>query len=131
VSKLLRSPLLVTLCLLPLGWAYAAGSSQGTLDLRVPDLRNSPLLEQLGATADSQETDAISVIDTSARAEDTSDVHVSRTGIGSVYWAARHPAEAWRVVAPVNPDSGSLLFEDGRVKCSTFTAPAGRHPTCP
>ena len=27
--------------------------------------------------------------------------HVSNNGIGSVYWAARHPSQAWRVLLPV------------------------------
>ena len=28
-------------------------------------------------------------------------LHVSNAGIGSLYWAARHPSEAWRVLLPV------------------------------
>jgi hypothetical protein len=29
-----------------------------------------------------------------------SDVHVSQTGLGSLYWALRHPAGAWRILLP-------------------------------
>jgi hypothetical protein len=53
------------------------------------------------------------------------------TGIGSVYWATRHPADVWRVVAPITPDSGSTLSEDIRVKCATFTAATGGQSACP
>jgi hypothetical protein len=129
VSGFLRSPLLI--CLLPLGWVYAgAGSSKTSLDLRTPDL-HMPVLESATSDADSQEVEDISVIDASAPAEETPDLHVSRTGIGSVYWAVRHPAEAWRVVIPVTPDSDSSLSEDIRVKCARFeAAPSGRSD-CP
>ena len=129
VSGFLRSPLLI--CLLPLGWVYAgAGSSKTSIDLRTPDL-HVPVLEPATSAVDSQEFEDISVIDASAPAEDTSDLHVSRTGIGSVYWAARHPAEAWRVVVPVTPDSESSLSEDIRVKCATFESGASGRSACP
>ena len=32
-----------------------------------------------------------------------SHVHLSRAGVGSLYWAAHHPAEAWRVLLPIQP----------------------------
>jgi hypothetical protein len=32
-----------------------------------------------------------------------SKVHISCRGIGSVFWAARNPAQAWRVLAPIQP----------------------------
>jgi len=129
VSKFLRSPLLI--CLLPLGWVFAgAGSSKTGLDLRTPDI-HMPVLESATSDADSQEVEDISVIDASAPAAETSDLHVSRTGIGSVYWAARHPAEAWRVVVPITLDSESSLSEDIRVKCATFESAASGRSACP
>jgi hypothetical protein len=128
VSGFLRSPLLI--CLLPLGWVYAgAGSSKTSLDLRMPVL-HVPVLERATSDADSQEFEDISVIDASAP-EEISDLHVSRTGIGSVYWAARHPAEAWRVVVPITPDSESSLSEDIKVECATFEAAASGRSACP
>lgn len=36
-----------------------------------------------------------------AMARSPGDVRVSNTGIGSLYWAARHPNQAWRVLLPV------------------------------
>jgi hypothetical protein len=129
VSGFLRSPLLI--CLLPLGWVYAGtGSSKTSLDLRAPDL-HMPVSESATFDSDSQEVEDISVIDASAPAEESSDLHVAHTGIGSVYWAVRHPAEAWRVVVPITPDSESSLSEDIRVKCATFEAAASSRSACP
>jgi hypothetical protein len=39
--------------------------------------------------------------------EENSDTQVPPAGIGSLYWAARHPSQAWRVVLPVMPNAES------------------------
>lgn len=36
--------------------------------------------------------------------------HLRSTGVGSLYWAARHPSQAWRVVLPIR--SGEKRWED-------------------
>jgi hypothetical protein len=36
-----------------------------------------------------------------AMAQLPGDVRISNTGVGSLYWAARHPSQAWRVLLPV------------------------------
>jgi hypothetical protein len=107
--------LLITACFLPVDVAYVdthathptraivtAAAREG-LDLRVPDLRSIPGLDQITASAGSEEPEDITVIETSRPAEAASDVHVSRSGIGSLYWAFHHPANAWRAVAPITP----------------------------
>lgn len=33
--------------------------------------------------------------------EDAPDVHLSRSGLGSLYWAAQHPQLAWMVLLPI------------------------------
>jgi hypothetical protein len=33
--------------------------------------------------------------------DEPSNTRLSRTGLGSLYWAARHPAQAWRVLLPI------------------------------
>lgn len=37
--------------------------------------------------------------------EEPSNTRFSRTGLGSLYWAARHPAQAWRVLLPIQDGS--------------------------
>jgi hypothetical protein len=117
MNRLLRVSLLITAWLLPVGMVYAdAAASNATLDLRMPDLRSIPTLDQITASAGSEEPKGVSVSGAPLRAEGTSDLHVSRTGIGSLYWGFRHPGELRRVVLPITPDDGSTLSEDMRVK---------------
>ena len=43
--------------------------------------------------------------------------HVSRTGLGAFFWAARHPAHAWTIVTPVRQDSPALAVARRRAQC--------------
>jgi hypothetical protein len=95
--------LAATASLLLVGTVYAdADASNATLDLRTPDLQSIPRLDQITAPAGSQEPKDIPVIGAPLPAERGSDLHVSGTGIGSLYWAFRHPAKAWEVVLPIS-----------------------------
>ena len=56
----------------------------------------------LSVRVDSPETPTATVVITPAPGEE-SRVHLSRAGVGSLYWAAHHPTEAWRVLLPIQP----------------------------
>jgi hypothetical protein len=77
----------------------------GDLDLRPPDLRTLPLMESLlpAATipAESDELQAAAVVTAGVPLDETSNTDLSLVGIGSLYWAAHHPTEAWRVLTPI------------------------------
>jgi hypothetical protein len=60
----------------------------------MPDLRKIAMLERVTSSADSREVWDLSVVDAAAPTEGASNLHSSRIGIGSVYWAVRHLAEA-------------------------------------
>jgi len=61
--------------------------------------------------------------------QETPDTRLSRAGLGSLYWAARHPAEAWRVLTPVQ--QGSVAYADSRARCAIVSnAPRGQ-AACP
>jgi hypothetical protein len=100
-----------------------------TLDLRPPDwptiLALLPPGEALPADAD--ETQAVAIVG----APPEENTHVSRAGIGSIYWAARHPSQSWRALFPIVPRDGSSASEDLRVKCATFARPPGGQASCP
>ena len=49
--------------------------------------------------------------------EAPSDLHVSNAGIGSLYWAARNPSQAWQAVSPVHPDDASGAYADFKARC--------------
>jgi hypothetical protein len=53
-----------------------------------------------GAPTDADDTPALVIVSTTQRPEMQSDIHVPSTGIGSLYWALRHPARAWRILLP-------------------------------
>ena len=77
------------------------------------------------AASDDTQTAAIVI----AVPEETPDTHLSRVGLGSLYWAAHHPAQAWRVLMPVQ--EGSVAYADLRASCALVSnAPSGQ-TACP
>jgi hypothetical protein len=140
----LATLLLTAVCSLATGAAYsttdqsatprrAAAPATGTLDLRPPHLRSmsGQLPPESTFPADAQEMLDVAIVIAPPTPEESSNTHLSRSGIGSIYWAARHPAQAWRVLLPVVPGDGSAAFEDFRAECATFVRwPAGQ-AACP
>ncbi len=140
----LATLLLLAVCALSSGVAYsaadqgttprrAAAPATRTLDLRPPDLRSMSVQLPPEATfpADADEMLDVAIVSAPPTPEESSNTHLSRSGIGSIYWAAGHPAQAWRVLLPVVPGDGSAAFEDLRADCATFIrSPAGQ-ATCP
>lgn len=55
----------------------------------------------LSIRVDSSETQAIRAVTAPPAASELWGVQVSGGGMGSLYWAARHPSRAWRVLLPV------------------------------
>ena len=58
----------------------------------------------LSVHSEPEETDTVSVAADRKPEEKTSRVAVSPYGFGALYWAARHPDKAWRIVLPVESD---------------------------
>jgi hypothetical protein len=56
-------------------------------------------------------------------------MHLSRAGLGSLYWAARHRAQAWRVLLPVQ--KGSVAYDDIRARCAASTSAPSALTACP
>ena len=107
-----------------------------------PDYRCQDVVETmrrdgrvLSVHVDSGETQTVSVVTAAVRPaeepEAKSNLHVSRAGIGSLYWAAHNPAQAWRAVFPVLPGDPTDAYEDIRARCAFVTnQPSGR-AVCP
>ncbi len=77
--------------------------------------------------AAAEDTPTVAVVTTPG--EKPPGTHLSRAGLGSLYWAARHPAEAWRVLMPVQ--EGSVAYADIRARCAMISnAPSGQ-AACP
>jgi hypothetical protein len=108
----------------------AAAPARGALDLRAPDLRSVQWQDLLRATApaDSDEAPAVAVV---AASSEKSNTYLSLAGIGSLYWAARHPARAMESVLPMESGDDSDAYADVRSKCDFIArAPSGR-AACP
>ena len=71
--------------------AIATVPPRRTLDLRPPDLR-SLHVQNL--------QEAVTIAAAPLLLEEEPDTHLSVAGIASLYWAARHPTQAWRVFLP-------------------------------
>lgn len=131
----LATLLLIGVCSQSIGAAYSKDAPSGTvrLDLRPPDLRSMSVQLPPEATfpADADEMLHVAIVSAPPTPEGSSNTHLSRSGIGSIYWAARHPAQAWRVLLPTVPGDGTAAFEDLQAECATFVRSPGGQAACP
>jgi hypothetical protein len=132
LMKKLLPRLLLTACLLPAGMAAAeAADLDATLDLRIPDIQTLNTSNPITIPADSQEETVDIAVVGASLPEGSSNLEVSRAGLGSIYWAARRPAaRAWREVLPITPDEAPIVYEDLRVACA-FARPIADRAACP
>jgi len=71
------------------------------------------------------ETEVVTIAGAPLLPEQKADTHPSLGGIASLYWAARHPAQAWRVFLPIQLD-GDESSADITANCAVFAAvPSG------
>ena len=131
VNKLLQRLFLTATCLLPIGIAAAeAPPTNVTLDLRMPELQSVSPADPITVPEESQDPEDISVVGVSLP-DGTSDLEISRAGLGSLYWAARRPAaRAWRVMLPITPDEAPIVYEHLRVECA-LARPLANQGGCP
>jgi hypothetical protein len=81
---------------------------QDTESLDVADL------QQTDTSSDSDAAEAVTIAAAPLVLEEKPDAQPSLGGFASLYWAARHPAEAWRVFLPIQLD-GSERSPSGDV----------------
>jgi hypothetical protein len=113
--------------------ASAAPPKARTLDLSTPNFFSSQWQERLqGPTLDDVTelpTDSVVVTHTGA---DKWNNHFSPMGIGSLFWAALNPAQAWRIVLPVKPGDEFVGDSDVHaVTCTTSGQVANLVTYCP
>jgi hypothetical protein len=110
VNRSMAAILRIALWSLHLTVGYAAD-----LDLRAPDLRALHV----------DETEAVTIAGAPLLPEQKADTHPSVGGIASLYWAARHPTQAWRVFLPIQLD-GNVTAADITATCAVIaTMPGG------
>jgi hypothetical protein len=89
-----------------------AGARRTTLDLRPPDLQSLHVQTlQPAVTIESGEIAAVAIAVAALRPEESPDIQPPPAGIGSLYWAVRHPLQAWRIVLPIQLDGNDVDIE--------------------
>jgi hypothetical protein len=78
MNKLLPTLLVIFACALPCGVADAADAPPPPDDMQ-----------------------SVAIATVHFPPDERSDTRCPRTGLGSLYWATRHPAQAWRVLLPI------------------------------
>jgi hypothetical protein len=113
--------------------ATATVPVRGILDLRPPDLRSMPWTDSLlaGVPADSDEQPAIAVVTAVLLPDKKSDTSLSLAGVGSLYWAARHPARAWKILLPMQAGDDFGTYVDITTKCAVLPSAPGGRTACP
>jgi hypothetical protein len=81
------------------------------------------------APADSDDTESVAIVTTPLPSEEKSPTHLSVAGLGSLYWAARQPAQAWRVLLPIQPEG--VAYADIRARCAVSTDASRGEAACP
>jgi hypothetical protein len=91
----------------------SGGLPRETLDLRPPDSRSLDVadLAQVDTSAESDAAEALTIAAAPSVLQESPDAQPSVGGLASLYWAARHPAQAWRVFLPIQLDRYDLSLE--------------------
>ena len=80
-----------------------------TLDLRPPDLQSLDAgLQPIGSPSNSDEAEGVTIAAAPFRVEEEPDAQPPPGGIASLYWAARHPTQAWRILLPLQVAADDL-----------------------
>jgi hypothetical protein len=107
------------------------------LDLSMPNFTSPQWQERLqGPTVDREYMPMESVIVT-PKESGNAYVTVAPAGAGSVYWALRHPTEAWRILMPAQPGDEfntereiALAYNDPLSDCPGFPGTPNVRPEC-
>jgi hypothetical protein len=80
------------------------------------------------APTTSDDAPSVSIVTASWQPE-AATPHVSLAGLGSLYWGAAHPAQAWKTLAPLQSDDAA--YADIRASCAASAAALTSAAPCP
>jgi len=109
-----------------------AGPPVRRLDLRLPAQASVLTLgsTETGSPAEGESLEAVSVVVSPTFPVTEADVPDAATGLDALYWAARHPAAAWRVLLPVVPTDEAGSRSERETVCIPLAAPTGESGEC-
>jgi len=143
MNKPIATLLLIAAGSLATGAAYSQDAPSGTarLDLRPPDLQSLQSLQRTDSllAEDSDEQQAVAVVTGSSLPvvtgsslpEERWGTSISLAGIGSLYWAAGHPAQSWRVLLPILPGDEFDAYVAISTRCTVVSSTPGVEDPCP
>ncbi len=93
------------------------------------DLPYATAVPTPGIAPTSDDASSVSIVTAPWQAEETATPHLSLAGLGSLYWAAGHPAQAWKLLVPIR--SGDPTFADIRASCAASATALTTAAPCP
>jgi hypothetical protein len=97
---------MLCVALLPISALAAGPTAQQRLDLKAPNIHEVWTSQQIAAvlahTQDPEQSESIEV--QGYRGHSAPRTPVAWRGIAAPFWAVLHPADAWRIFAPLPPD---------------------------
>jgi hypothetical protein len=108
----------------------SGGQPRRTLDLRPPDLRSLDAADrqQIDTSSDAGDVGALTIAAARLALQEEPDAQPPVGGIASLYWAARHLTQAWRVFLPENP---ARARGDARPEALAEQRDSGENPAPP
>jgi hypothetical protein len=104
-----------------------------TFDLRPATRRNVDLLNESAPRPAKhlEERQEGALVAEAVLPASRSESRLSLAGIGSLFWAVRNPVQGWRVILPIQPDSGSDPSSEVKAWCRTLVREAIGQAACP
>jgi hypothetical protein len=132
----MKNPLPTALAVPLLLFAEAAFSAP--LDLSMPNLTSPEWQRRLqGPTLDGTDFTQMESVVVTPSEENKSNLTVAPAGVGSLYWALRHPTESWRILMPAQPGDEfntqreiALAYNDPLSDCPGFPGTPNVRPQC-
>jgi hypothetical protein len=89
------------------------GARRTILDLRPPDVQSlhAQNLQPAVTISESDEIAAVAIAAVPLPPEESPEIQPPPAGIGSLYWAIRHPTQAWRIVLPIQLEGNDVDIE--------------------
>ncbi len=82
-----------------------------------------------GTSPISDDAPSVSIVTAPPWQPEVASSHLSLAGLGSLYWGAVHPAEAWKVLAPLQSEDAA--YADIRASCAASVAALTSAAPCP
>ena len=99
-----------------------------TQTLALPNARAHDA-QRVESPARPDEMQPVVIVAAAAPPDERSNTQVPLAGIGSLYWAARHLGQAWRILLPIQSGDGTDVSAEIEARCALFATSAADQST--